>query len=191
MALITALRDKDDAEKSKSASRTIDDGPPPSTEKFKAVQATPTKSLFQQSTSDLATKNEAGLGPEGGSPQAIANQALSQVLTGIRTLSVVLPGLVPVLSDLTGRLQMIVPQMMSDLTNGGMGLVPSMGMPLPQPGQAPMGGPGMAGPGAGMMPPGMPPPPMPMGPGGPPQGMPPMSPTPPPGMMPPMPGMPM
>lgn len=174
MSLITPLKGGagDDSAPTGPA-RTIDDGPPASTSKPKPVQ--PKGSLFQQATGGLATQNAAGLGPEGGDPQIVANQALSQVLTGIRTLSVVLPGIVPILSDLTGRLQMIVPQMMADMTNGGTGLVPSMGMPLPQPGMG------------GGQPPGMPgaPPPPPMGiggaapPAGPP-GMPGMQPQPPP-----------
>lgn len=174
MALITPLKGgPGDDTSPKGPTRTIDDGPPASTTKSKP--ATPKGSLFQQSSSTLSNQNAAGLGPEGGDPQIVANQALAQVLTGIRTLSVVLPGIVPILSDLTGRLQMIVPQMMADMTNGGSGLVPSMGMPLPQPGQPPMGGtpggpPGMAPPPGGM-PPGMPPPGQP---GMPPQPPPPM-----------------
>lgn len=168
MALITTLKGgAGDDSASTGPARTIDDGPPASMSRPKP--STPKGSLFQQATGSLANQNAAGLGPEGGDPQIVANQALSQVMTGIRTLSVVLPGIVPILSDLTGRLQMIVPQMMADMTNGGTGLVPSMGMPLPQP--------GMGGPQPGMMPsalpmggappsgpPGMPPqaPPMPM-----------------------------
>lgn len=169
MALITPLKGKDDSDKpSKTPDRGIDDGPPASS--TKPTKAQPKGSLFQQSTGSLADQNMAGLGPEGGSPQVIANQALAQVLTGVRTLSTVLPGIVPILSDLTGRLQMIVPQMVADLTNGGTGLVPSMGMPLPQPPQPGMGmGGPMAPPPAGggqmgppMGPPGMAPPQQPM-----------------------------
>lgn len=167
MALISSLKGKDDSEKSKKSARTVDDGPPPSSEKPKP--ATPKGSLFQQASQTVSDQNGVGLGADGGNPQVIAQQALSQVLTGIRTLSTVLPGLVPVLSDLTGRLMMLVPQMMSDMTNGGMGLVPSMGMPLPQPGPGAMGQPPM-GPGMGG-------PPM-----APPMGAPGMPPMPPPGM---------
>lgn len=188
MALITPLKGKDDSDKPTTApARTIDDGGPP-TSSTKPKPATPKGSLFQQSTNNLSDQNMAGLGPEGGSPQVIGNQALAQILTGVRTLSTVLPGIVPILSDLTGRLQMIVPQMMADMTNGGMGLVPSMGMPQPQP--------GVGGPGPGMMPPGggapgMPPPMPPpggMAPMGPPGAMPGMPPggMPPPPMQPPM-----
>lgn len=173
MALITALKGKDGEDKpSKGPARSVDDGPPASINRPKPAE--PKGSLFQQATSNLMDQNMAGLGPEGGSAQVIANQALGQILTGIKTLSTVLPGVVPVLSDLTGRLTMIVPQMMNDLTNGGMGLVPSMGMPLPQP--SPMGPPGMPPPmppgGGGMMPPGAPPM------GGPPMGPPPGPPMP-------------
>jgi len=171
MALITSLKGGDGTDSApKGPSRTIDDGPPASTTKPKP--ATPKGSLFQQGSSTLSNQNAAGLGPEGGDPQIVANQALSQVLTGIRTLSVVLPGIVPILSDLTGRLQMIVPQMMADMTNGGSGLVPSMGMPPPQPSQpgmgAPPGGAAMGGGPPGqpgmppMLPPGAPPQPPPM-----------------------------
>lgn len=175
MALITPLKGTDDADRvSKSPARSVDDGPPPSTEKPKPDK--PKGSLFQQSSRTVLDQNAAGLGPEGGDPQVIANQALAQLLTAVKTLSTVLPGIVPVLSDLTGRLTMLVPQMMNDLTNGGQGLVPSMGMPLPQPGMP------------GMAPPGMPPPGGLMGgmPGQPTmvaQGMPPI---PPPPMQPPM-----
>lgn len=148
MALITSQKGSDEDKPSKSPARSIDDGPPAPTTSPKP--ATPKGSLFQQSTTSLGDQNAMGLGADGGTPQVIANQALAQILTGVKTLSTVLPGLVPVLSDLTGRLTMIVPQMMNDLTNGGTGLVPPMGMPTPQPG--PMAG-GMGAP------PGMPPPP--------------------------------
>lgn len=163
MALITDLKGKDGDDKpSKGPARTVDDGPPASPDSPK--KAEPKGSLFQQSTTDLSNQNSMGLGAEGGAPQVIANQALGQILTGIKTLSTVLPGLVPVLADLTSRLTMIVPQMMNDMTNGGSGLVPSMGMPPPQPSMGMGGGmggppgmpPGMAPPGGGMMPPGMP-----------------------------------
>lgn len=170
MALITPLKGSEGADPmAKGTPRTIDEGPPAATSKPKP--AAPKGSLFQQASNTISTQNAAGLGAEGGNPQVVANQALSQVLTGIRTLSVVLPGLVPILSDLTGRLQMIVPQMMADMTNGGSGLVPSMGMQPPQPG---MGGGMMAGQGQqpGMAPPGAPP----MG------GLPGMGAPPPPGM---------
>lgn len=167
MALITSLKGAEGTDKpTKVPGRTIDDGPPPSSEKPKT--AGPKGSLFQQDSKGQMDQNSMGLGSEGGSTQIVANQALAQILTGIRTLSTVLPGLVPVLSDLTGRLSMIVPQMVNDLTNGGSGLVPPMGMPLPTP--TPQGPPGMppGQPPAGM-PPGMPPPPPQQGP---PMGMP-------------------
>jgi len=169
MALITDLKGKDGTDKpTNSPARSIDDGPPGSTEKAKP--ATPKGSLFQQASRNISDENGMGLGADGGAPQVIANQALAQILTGIKTLSTVLPGLVPVLSDLTGRLSMIVPQMMNDLTNGGNGLVPAMGMPLPQPTPQPMGPPGMP-PGAGAGPMGPAPPGGPMG-GPPPMGPP-------------------
>lgn len=149
MALLTPLKGSEsEGKRSKDSARTVDDGPPPSPTVTK-----PKGSLFQQSSRGLVDQNSAGLGSEGGSTQILANQALAQILTGIKTLSAVLPGIVPVLSDLTGRLTMIVPQMMNDLTNNGTGLVPSMGMPTPMP-QPQQGPPGM---GAGQMPPpGMP-----------------------------------
>lgn len=170
MALIANGNSGSEDTPSKSPARNIDDGPPASSDKPK--QASPKGSLFQQSSRTVSDQNGAGLGAEGGSPQVIANQALAQILTGVKTLSTVLPGLVPVLADLTGRLTMIVPQMMNDMTNGGMGLVPQMGMPAPQPG---MGGGGMMPPpGGGMMGGGMGAPPI----GGPPMGQPPMPPPP-------------
>jgi hypothetical protein len=173
MALITSLKGAEGTDKaSKVPSRTIDDGPPPSSDKSKT--ATPKGSLFQQDSKGLMDENAMGLGSEGGSTQVLANQALAQILTGIKTLSVTLPGLVPVLSDLTGRLSMLVPQMVNDLTNGGSGLVPQMGMPLPvpQPGMGmppgmPMGGQNSP---AGMPPGLMPPQDMPQPPQGPPMG---------------------
>lgn len=180
MALITSLKGSGDTSGSPTTSpaRNIDDGPPASKDKPKPAQ--PKGSLFQQSSRSVSDQNGMGLGPEGGDPQVIANQALSQVLSGVKILSTVLPGLVPVLSDLTGRLTMLVPQMMNDLTNGGMGLVPSMGMQPPQPGAPPGMPPGGGAP--PMAPPG------PMGPGGmPPQGPPGM----PPGAIPPPPTAPM
>lgn len=166
MALITSLKGSEATDKpSKAPSKTIDDGPPPSSTKPKT--ASPKGSLFQQDSAGLMDQNGAGLGSEGGSQQVLANQALSQILSGVKVLSTVLPGIVPVLSDLTGRLMMMVPQMMNDMTNGGSGLVPSMGMPPPQP--PPGGPPGMppGQPGMGMQP-GMPPQ---QGPPPPPQGM--------------------
>src|SRR5690242_1238164 len=110
MALITPLKGSGDSNPSGPAgpARTIDDGPPAPKDKPKA--ATPKGSLFQQSSSSVANQNSMGLGPEGGDPQVIGNQALAQILSGVKILSTVLPGLVPVLSDLTGRLTMLVPQ---------------------------------------------------------------------------------
>lgn len=170
MALLTNLKGSDESDKSiKAPSRTVDDGPPASS--TKAKPATPKGSLFQQSSRGLADQNSLGLGAEGSDPQIIANKALAGILSNVKILSTVLPGIVPVLSDLTGRLLMIVPQMMNDVTNGGTGLVPSMGMPLPQPtpgappAGAPMGAPPPSPMGGGGMPPGMPPM------GGPPVGM--------------------
>lgn len=168
MALITTLKGKEGEDKpSKGPARSIDDGPPASTNRPKPSE--PKGSLFQQATTSLMDQNMAGLGADGGSSQVIANQALGQILTGVKTLSTVLPGLVPILSDLTGRLTMIVPQMMNDMTNGGTGLVPPMGMPMPQPSPmgGPMGPPPMMGGGGGMPPAGGAPPmggppPMPM-----------------------------
>lgn len=153
MALITGMKggDGEDSE-SKVPSRTIDDGPPTSTTKPKKVE--PKGSLFVQSTGGMQDQNSQGLGPEGGDPQILINQALGRLLIEVKTLSALAPGVVPILSDLVGRLQMVLPQVAQDIGNGGMGLIPMGGMPLPQP--------GMAGP-AGMPPPGMPPP---MGPPG-------------------------
>ena len=172
MALISSLKGSDGEDKpSKGPARSIDDGPPGSIDRPKPASAK-SGSLFQQSTSNLMDQNMSGLGADGGAPQVIANQALAQILTGVKTLSTILPGLVPVLADLTGRLTMIVPQMMNDMTNGGQGLVPQMGMAPPMPGMPPMGG-GMVPPGAGMGAPPMSPGGDPMAGGGPPMGPPP------------------
>lgn len=154
MALITPLKGESGSDTEKtSVSRTIDDGPPPSGDKAKKVQ--PKGSLFAQSVNGLNDQNSLGLGPEGSDPSILGMQSMGRLMNEVKTLSAMFPGIVPVLSDLVGRLQIMVPQLAQDLSNGGTGLVPMGGMPLPQP-----GGPGM---GAGMPPP-MPPPGM----GGPP-----------------------
>lgn len=163
MALLTALKGSggEDAE-SKAPSRTIDDGPPTSTQKPKKVD--PNASLFVQGSRNMLSQNSLGLGPEGGDPQILINQSFGRLMTEIKTLSALAPGIVPLLSDIVGRLQMALPQIAQDLGNGGMGLIPMGGMPLPQPSPAPMPGMGGGGPmGAPMggppMPPGPPAPP--------------------------------
>jgi hypothetical protein len=150
MALITSLKGSEGADKeTKAPSRTIDDGPPPSATKPRKVDAA--GSLFAQSGRGLMDANSAGLGPEGSDPQILGMQSMGRLMMEIKTLSALFPGITPILSDLVGRLQMVVPQLAQDVSNGGMGLVPLGGMPLPQPmgGGAPMGGP----PGMGGMPP--------------------------------------
>lgn len=168
MATISSLKGSDNKSPS-PFQRTVDDGPPPSSTKPKKVEG----SLFSQSTNSIGAANSAGLGPEGGSPQVLASQYLASILTGIKGLSSLFPGIVPLLSDLTGRLVTAVPQLANDFAqSGGMGggLVPVGGMPTPQP--PPMPSP-MAPPG-GAMPPPMGGPAMPMPPMPPPGGMGPM-----------------
>ncbi len=134
------------------------DGPPPPTKSPR--KAAPTSLLESAGKSMMG---QSGLGPEGGSQEMLAMRGLSMVTQGIQILSTQFPGIVPVTSDLLGRLQMIVPTLVNDLQNGGMmaGMVPMGGIPPQQPGMGPAPMPMGAPP--GMM--GMPPPPM-GGPGG-------------------------
>lgn len=137
-------------------------------------------SLFSTAGKTAQEEGKAGLGPEGSDPSIIGMQGLTLVQRGIQMLSLGFPdnpGLTAVLADLTGRLQSIIPQLVSGASNGagGMGLFgANMGGPM-QPGQPPMGG---APPMGGMPPGGMPPPGMPPG-GGPPMPPPNMPPIPP------------
>lgn len=132
----------------------IDDGPP--APKSKPKKASP--NLYSQSGASLMDQGQAGLGAEGGSQPIIAMKALADITNGIKTLSTVLPGIIPVTSDLMGRLQMIVPQALSELGMGP-GLVPMNGLPPQQPAPMPpppMGAGPMGPPPPGGMPPGPP-----------------------------------
>lgn len=135
-------------------------GPPPASPKPKSAADS---SLFSQVGQNAQQAGQAGMGQEGGSPQIMSMQGMALVTRGVQILNVANPdnpGLLAVLSDLMGRLQMIVPQLIGQgAQGGGQGLFPQqpgMGGP-PQPGMPPGGG--MGG--------GMPAPPM--G-GGPPMG---------------------
>jgi hypothetical protein len=120
----------------------FDMAPPPAAKKPKKA------SLYSQAGSALQQESMAGLGAEGASQPIMAQKALQGVMSNLQVLSTILPGIMPLTSDLMGRIQMAVPSLLSDVQSGGMGMVPVGGIPAPQPGG------------------GMPPPPMPMGAGG-------------------------
>jgi hypothetical protein len=140
-------------------------GPPPASPKPRSASDS---SLFSSAGKAAMEAGQSGLGAEGSDPALIGVQGLALAQRGIQMMNLAFadnPGLVAVLSDLTGRLQSMIPQLVAGSANQGMGLMSQMAqmMPMPVPNQ--MGG---------GMPPGMPPAPggMPMGPAGPPQGMP-------------------
>lgn len=120
----------------------LDSGPPPSTKKPKK------SSLYSSAGAGLMSREQAGLGAEGGDQTTQAMQYMGMVVRGIKGLSTILPGVTPITSDLLGRLQMILPQLLQDLQNGGPGMVNGAGIPPQQPvpgPPAPMGPPGMGG----------------------------------------------
>lgn len=137
-----------------------DSGSAPSKPPKPAVKPKPASnsSLFNSVGKDAVTQGQAGLGPEGSSPQMIAMQGWALVSRGLQMMSLAFPGIVPVLADLLGRLQQIIPQMVSDTSNGGSGMFPPTGITPQQPpmqgAPSPMGPP-QAGP--PMPSPGLPP----------------------------------
>lgn len=125
-------------------------------------------SLFSSVGKTATQSGQSGLGPEGSSPQLMTMQGFAMVQRGVQMMNLANPenpGLVAVLTDLMGRLQVILPQLTGqNPAAGGMGLFPNqmgMGQPGGMPGGGmggppPMGAPPMAGP--PMMPPtGLPP----------------------------------
>ncbi len=110
-----------------STSIKLDDGPPPPDKKPKKA------SLYSQAGKSLMSQGTQGLGPEGGSPQIMAQKFLQGIVSNTQALSSILPGIIPVTGDLLGRLQTIVPQLLNDINAGGNGFVPAAGMPPQQP----------------------------------------------------------
>lgn len=154
-------------------------GPPPASPRPRAASAD--SSAYSSAGKAAMEAGNQGLGAEGASGPLIGVQGLSLIQRGIQMVNLAFPenpGLVAILADLTGRLQSIIPQLVSASSNqgSGMGLLAQMSQQMPQPmpmGMPPGMGGGMGAPG-GMPPQGMPPggaPPM-AGPQGPP-GMPP------------------
>lgn len=102
------------------------------------------------------SEGQSGLGAEGSSPAIIGMQGLALVQRGLQMLNLAFPenpGLVATLADITGRLQTMIPQLVAQASNPGMGGQQGMGMmgmamQQPQPG---MGG-GMPMPPGGMPP---------------------------------------
>lgn len=105
-------------------------GPPKPASKPKPAS---TSSLFNSAGKAAVTQGQAGLGPEGSSPQLIGMQGWALTSRGLQMMALAFPGIVPVLSDLLGRLQQIIPQIVSDTTNQGSGMFPPGGMPPQQP----------------------------------------------------------
>jgi hypothetical protein len=99
-------------------------------------------------------------------PKVLVLKSLAQIEEAVRILSVYLPGITPLLADLTGRLQQTVPQAMMAMDSQGVvpGAAGGMGDPAQNPLMALIGGasaPGASVQGAGqaamggMMPPPM------------------------------------
>jgi hypothetical protein len=128
----------------------LNSDPPKQSKPFKASKP----SLFQQAGSRLQSDSQSGFGQEGGSPEIMALQFMAMIQKGIQGLSAMYPGLTPLTSDVMGRLQMAVPALIQDSSNGGMGMIPIPGQPAQQPPANPMmsapppmgGGSPMAGP---------------------------------------------
>lgn len=168
------------------------EGPPPASPGPR--QASADSSLYSSVGKSAMSAGASGLGAEGSEPSLIGMQGLALIQRGVQMVNLAFPenpGLVAVLGDVIGRLQMIVPQLVASSANQGMGLLTNMAqmmspMGMGQPGMMPGMPPGGMAPGGpgGPVPPGMPPG------AGPQPGMPPMGPMgPPQGGMPPRPPM--
>jgi hypothetical protein len=76
---------------------------------------------------------ESGMGPNGGTPQAIALQGLAMVEQGVRLLGTALPGAAAAAADMLGTLRMGVAQAVSQMGVGaGPPPVAGGGPPMPQ-----------------------------------------------------------
>lgn len=128
-------------------------------------------SLYSSAGRSAMDESNSGLSAEGSNPAVIGTQGLAMVQRGLQMLNLAFPdnpGLVAVVGDLTMRLQSIIPQLVNQSANSGMGLFPQQD-PMQQMAQGvpPQAGPGMAPPMGMNAPPAAgpmgPPQPMPMG----------------------------
>lgn len=125
------------------------EGPPPASPRPRSASDS---SLYSTAGKAGMDAGQSGLGAEGSDPAMIGLQGLALIQRGAQMLNLAFPenpGLPAVLADVLGRLQMMIPQLVAQSSNQGMGLLSNMSQQL-----APMGGmqPGMAPPqGAGPM----------------------------------------
>ena len=144
----TSVESIDDADTSKD-SKGGPKGPPPQSPKPKS-QSPFAGSLFGQAGAAQTGEQSSGLGSEGSDPGIIGTQGYALIQRGIQMLNLAFPndpGLAAVLTDVMGRLQLIIPQLVAGQNQpagGGMGLFPPGGQP-PPPGGAPPSAPPMAG----------------------------------------------
>src|SRR5438132_1145501 len=107
--------------KGSSPSKSSSQGPPPASPKPRSAADS---SLFSSVGQSAQQAGQSGLGAEGGSPQIMTMQGLALVQRGVQILNLANPdnpGLVAVLTDLMGRLQAIVPQLVAGPSaQGGM-----------------------------------------------------------------------
>ena len=138
-------------------------GPPAASPKPRSASDS---SLYSTAGKAGSESGMAGLGSEGNSPALIGMQGLALTQRGLQMLNLAFPdnpGLLAVLADITGRLQSLIPQLVSQSSNGmAGGMMGQMMQQQPPPGM-PMGGlpptPPMGG--AAPLPTGGPPPMMP------------------------------
>lgn len=140
-------------------------GPPP------AAGPAAKPSLYASQGQAAMQGSQDGLGSEGSSPALIGLQGMTLVQRGIQMLNLAFPenpGLTATLADLTGRLQTLIPQLVAQSGNAGMGMLAQMAQGMPNPMQAmqqqmapPIGGAPMGPPQGGGMPAPMGGPPMP------------------------------
>jgi len=134
-------------------------GPPPARPRPRSASDS---SLYTTAGKSATAEGNSGLGAEGSNPSIIGIQGLSLVQRGLQMLNLAFPdnpGLVATVSDITVRLQTMIPQLVGQAQNGmGPGANPNMGMLQ----QMMQGGGGMGMPGGQQPPaPGMPGMPMP------------------------------
>lgn len=158
---VQSLDDNDGDENTKIGPK----GPPPQSPKPKS-QSPYAGSLFGQAGAAQTGEQSAGLGSEGSDPSLIGTQGYALIQRGIQMLNLAFPndpGLAAVLTDVMGRLQIIIPQLVAGQNQPtGMGLFPPGAQPgMAAPGMPPPPGGAPAPPGGGPMPPpAMPPHPM-------------------------------
>lgn len=135
MATVQGLEDKEPASQDFKSSK----GPPAASPKPRSAADS---SLYSTVGQAGTTDGMAGLGSEGNSPALIGMQGLALVQRGLQMLNLAFPenpGLVAVLSDITGRLQTLVPQLVAQSANSMGGGMMGMAMQQQQPGMGPMG----------------------------------------------------